>query len=43
LTYTSSTDDPFKGAEPPAYSFTAAYKENDMNDAEADATIDMTY
>ena len=43
LTYTSSTDDPLKGAEPPAYSFTAAYKENDMNDAEADATIDMTY
>ncbi len=43
LTYTSSTDDPLKGAEPPAYSFTAAYKDNDMNDAEADATIDMTY
>ena len=43
LTYTSTTDDPLKGAEPPAYSFMAAYKDNDMKEAEADATIDMTY
>ena len=43
LAYTSATDDPLKGAEPPAYSFTAAYKANDMNDAEADEIIDMTY
>jgi len=43
LAYTSATDDPLKGAEPPAYSFTAAYKDNDMKDAEADETIDMTY
>jgi len=43
LTYTSSTGDPLKGAEPRAYSFTAAYKDIDMKEAEADATIDMTY
>ena len=43
LMYTSTTDDPLKGAEPPAYSFTAAYKSNDMTEAEADETIDMTY
>lgn len=43
LAYTSVTDDPLKGAEPPAYSFTAAYKDNDMKEAEADETIDMTY
>lgn len=43
LTYTSATDDPLKGAEPPVHSFTAAYKDNDMKEAEADETIDMTY
>jgi hypothetical protein len=37
------TDDPLKGAAPPAYTFTAAFSSNDMNDAEADETIDMTY
>jgi hypothetical protein len=43
LAYTSKTDDPLKGAAAPAYSFTVAYKGNDMNDAEAEEVTDMTY
>jgi quercetin dioxygenase-like cupin family protein len=43
LAYTSPTDDPLKGAQPGRYSFTAAYVTNDMNDAEAVETIDLTY
>jgi hypothetical protein len=43
LAYTSTADDPLKGAAAPAYTYVAAFSHNDLNDAEADETIDMTY
>lgn len=43
LSYASPNDDPLKGAAPGRYSFTSAYSTNDMQDAEAAETIDMTY
>lgn len=43
LAYSSPADDPLKGAAAPAYTYTAAFSHNDMNEAEADETIDLTY
>jgi hypothetical protein len=43
LAYTNPADDPLKGAAAPAYTYMAAFSQNDMNDAEGDETIDMTY
>jgi len=43
LSYASPTDDPLKGAQPGRYSFTAAYKNNDLKEADAVEVIDLTY
>jgi hypothetical protein len=43
LAYTSPADDPLKGAAAPAYTYMAAFSKNDLNEAESDETVDMTY
>lgn len=43
LKYANAADDPLKGAAAPAYSFSEGFKGNDMNSAEADAIVDMSY
>ena len=43
MKYANAADDPLKGAAAPAYSFLEGFKDNDMNVADADAIVDMTY
>ena len=41
--YANVADDPLKGATPPAHRFTAGFEANDINAAESDDIVDMTY
>lgn len=43
MKYAQASDDPLKGAAAPAYSFTAGFERNDIDTADADETVDMTY
>lgn len=43
LKYANAADDPLRGAAAPAFSFSEGFKDNDMNVADADAIVDMTY
>ena len=41
--YANVADDPLKGASVPPYSFTEGFTDNDINSANADATVDMSF
>lgn len=43
IKYANVAEDPLKGAAAPAFSFTAGFEGNDINAADADDTVDMTY
>jgi hypothetical protein len=43
IKYANAADDPLKGAGASTYSFTEGFTGNDMNTADAEATVDMTF
>jgi redox-sensitive bicupin YhaK (pirin superfamily) len=43
MKYANAADDPLKGATATPYSFSAGFTDNDMNAADADATVDMSF
>jgi len=43
IKYGNAADDPLKGAAPPAYSYAPGFEGNDINAADPDATVDMTF
>jgi hypothetical protein len=43
MKYANAADDPLKGAAAPAYFFPAGFEKNEMNAADSDAIVDMTY
>lgn len=43
IKYANAADDPLKGATSSIYSYTAGFKENDIESTDPDAVVDMTY
>ena len=43
IKYGNVADDPLKGAAAPAYSYAPGFEGNDLNAADPDATVDMTF
>jgi hypothetical protein len=43
MKYANAADSPLKGAAAPSYSFSEGFKENDINAADSEAIVDMTF